>query len=102
MSMNEQQFEMKMIGSDETPRGHLCARLLRDLLIQLVEATGKPPKAAYFAFQWDDGTKVFIAAENAQAAGDIQAGVVQEIQAAYDLGAAHLAAQGAPEGEKSS
>jgi hypothetical protein len=83
--------EMKMIGSDSSPRGKFCARLLNDLLLRLVGQLGKIPDAAYLALQWEDGTKVLIAAKDSQAAANVQAGVLQEIQASFELGKAKLA-----------
>lgn len=82
--------EMKMIGSDESLRGRFCARLLNDLLLRLVGQLGKMPDAAYLALQWEDGTKVLIAAKDGGAAANIQAGILQEIQASFELGASQL------------
>lgn len=80
------EMQMKMIGNDETPRGQFCALLFHDLLLRLVAKTGEVPEGAYLAFQWPDGTKILIAAKDADAAANLQAGVYKELQDAFELG----------------
>jgi hypothetical protein len=88
--------EMKMISSDESLRGRFCAKLFNDLLLRIVGQLGSMPSAAYLALRWEDGTKFFIAAKDAQSAGEIQADIMRELQTAFELGARNIMEAGQP------
>lgn len=86
------QRQLKIVGPGDTPRERLCVQSLQALLLKLQQKTGHMPVACMIAFQWEgEETKMFLAAENGDAAADVQMGVLEEIQSAHEVGAQAIA-----------
>ena len=61
--LKEVHGQMRIMGPSDTPRERFCVKVLQGMLLKLAETAGMPA-ACVLAFEWPDGTKMFIASQD--------------------------------------